>query len=78
VQDLDLDLNLRPVDLDLDLDLRPMDLDLTPPDLRLGLDTSRLDFFDFLDMIFKVFLQFSLMGNPDSQSEILNQSMLIT
>ena len=33
------------MDSDVDLDLRPMDLDLdsTPPDLRLGLDTSGLE-----------------------------------
>jgi len=37
--------------------LRTWDLDLTHPDLNL---------------IFKVFLHFSLMENPDSQSEILN------
>jgi len=57
----------------MDLDL---DLDLTPPDLRLGLDTSGLDFFYFLVLIFKVLLHFSLIENPDSQSEILNHLLL--
>jgi len=54
-----LELDLRPVDSDLDLDLRPMDLDL---------DLTHLN----LNLIFKVFLHFSLMENPDSQSEILS------
>jgi len=61
---LGLDSNSSPVfwDLDLrpvdsDLDLRPVDLDLKPPELNL---------------IFKVFLNFSLIEIPDSQSEILN------
>jgi len=44
VQDLDSSpvfWDLRPVDLD--LDSRLMELDLSPPDLRLGLDTSGLE-----------------------------------
>jgi len=40
----------------LGLDFRPVDLDLTHLDLNL---------------IFKVFLHFSLMENPDSQSKFL-------
>ena len=61
-------MRVRPVDKDLNLrpvdlnsDLRPMDLDLTYPDLNL---------------IFKVFLNFSLIESPDSQSEILNHLLL--
>jgi len=43
--------------------------------LGLELDTPELDFFDFLVLIFKVFLHFSLMENPDCQSEILKHPL---
>jgi len=65
VQDLDSspvfwDLDLRPVDSVLDLVLRLMDLDLIHPDLNL---------------FSRYFLHFSLMENPNSQSEILNHPL---